>query len=223
MTIKDQFLSTSSQVSQYPGASLVVVVKYQSVHKIQQLIDAGAKIIAFGRVQEAQEKIPQLKFSGKIHFIGRLQKNKVKHAVRLFDVIQSVDSVSLAKKISVEAGKAEKKVNILLQVNIANDLNKTGFSCEELIQLAPEIVSLQHVCIRGLMTIGKRNVPKSETRQEFQAMKKYFDAIESSQVFGKKCTELSMGMSQDHMLALSEGATMVRVGSLFFQEMKESN
>lgn len=202
------------KISKFPNAKLISVVKNQLVNDIQDLIDAGAKIIAFGRVQEAEEKMQKLYFSGKKHFIGRLQSNKVKKAVVLFDMIESVTSFPLAEKISLEAGKKGKVMDILLQVNISNDSNKAGFSLEELTKRASELHLLPFVRVCGLMTIGKRNVLESETRKEFQQLRKLCDRMRS--IFGDNFTECSMGMSNDFVIALEEGATMVRIGKGLF-------
>lgn len=201
-------------MSRFPRAQLLSVVKNQSVEHIQTLIDAGAKTIAFGKVQEAEEKLPLLQFSGSIHFIGRLQKNKAKKAIRIFDCIQSVDTLSLAIKISDECEKIGKKMPVLLQVNISKDPNKTGFLPEEIFQGAERIRQISGLQICGLMTIGRLGISEDMRREEYKKMRQFFEKINSH--FGGDFTELSMGMSNDYQIALKEGATMVRVGSALF-------
>lgn len=198
------------------SARLVVVAKNQSIEAIQNIIDQGANILAFNRVQEAEEKFAQLKFTEEKHLIGHLQKNKAKKAVALFDMIQSVDSFELAKKIDAEAEKMEKIMPVLLQVNTAEDEQKFGFSEEEIKKIAPEIVKLKHIDVHGLMTIGEFGVSEEETQQTFQKLKNLFEHFRSLETFGEFFQELSMGMSDDYSLALQEGATMIRVGRKVF-------
>jgi pyridoxal phosphate enzyme (YggS family) len=196
---------------------LIAVVKYQPLEKIQQLIDAGANRLAFNRIQEATEEIPRLRFHGKYHLIGHLQKNKVKKAVELFSWIQSVDSLALAEKIDTEAGKIGKRINVLLQVNIATDPDKHGFTKSELLTMAPELARLSHLTICGLMTIGKLDATEQEMEQAFMGLKELRDEIRLQKIFGDEFFHLSMGMSNDYELALKTGATFVRVGSALFK------
>ena len=205
------------EVHRFPHAKLVAVVKNRSMENIRHVLAAAPKHIAFSRVQEAQEKLPFLSFPGTVHMIGRLQKNKVKKAVGIFDVIESVDCVSLAKKIDVEAQKLGKIMPVFLQVNIANDPQKAGFSEEELFQLLPDISLLSHVQICGLMTIGFRHASTAETRQTFSHLRRLRDTLLDKELLPPSATDLSMGMSNDYRIALEEGATHVRVGSRLFE------
>jgi pyridoxal phosphate enzyme (YggS family) len=214
MSVSCQYKNVIQNISCFPQARLVAVVKNQPLSRIQECISSGAEIIAFNRVQEAEEKIPHLIFSGKIHYIGRLQRNKVKKAVRLFHMIESVDSFHLAEKISLEAKKMEKHMEVLCQVNIACDRNKTGFSPDEIRKNIVHISSLPFLYVRGLMAIGKKGASQEETRRDFQAL--HFLYKELRPKIGKEFREISMGMSEDYHIALEEGATIVRVGKLLF-------
>ncbi len=198
------------------NAKLVAVVKKREVHKIQTLIDAGATDIAFGTVQEAEAKLPKLRFSGTAHLIGHLQKNKVRKALQLFDVIQSVDSLALAERIDQVAAEEQKQPRLMLQVNIANDADKFGFSVDKLHSALPRLTKLTHATIVGVMMIGRFGMLEVETRNDFRALRQLFHEIKSSEYFGDAFCELSMGMSSDYRLALVEGATLIRVGSVLF-------
>ncbi len=197
-------------------ATLVAVVKKRTIPQIQTLIDEGAADIGFGTVQDAEDKLVQLHFNGKVHLVGHLQKNKVRKAILLFDMIQSIDSLALAERISQVAAEMERTVSLLLQVNIADDSHKFGFSLAELHSALPRLAALPQLDIRGLMMIGKADVSEESTRQDFVQCRQLFTEIRDTNIFGKIFTDLSMGMSDDYPLALAEGATMVRVGSALF-------
>lgn len=216
MNTSEKYHRVIDEVSRFPGARLVVVAKYQPISKIQQTIDAGANIIAFHRLQEAEEKLPLLRGTFETHYIGHLQTNKVKKIIALFSVLESVDSVALAEKIGEEAQRMEKNVPLLLQVNVANDPKKYGFSETSLFSALPDIHRISGITVQGLMTIGKQDADDQETRETFQKLRKIFETIRSQNIFGEAFREISMGMSDDYHIALQEGATLVRVGSLLF-------
>lgn len=230
MTLSQNVIKIAEEIKKYPNAKLVAIVKNKPVEQIQQVIDAGAQILAFNKVQEAEEKFPQLRFGGQKHLIGHLQTNKVKKAITLFDVIQSVDSVKLAKKIDTEVKKQnmkeykdkntysqkQKKYPILLQMNIAEDADKFGFSLSEAESNFLEIRSLKNISVRGMMTIGKRFSSNIDTQKIFQKLREFFENIKKKNIFGEDFVEISMGMSGDYNIALEEGATMVRVGGKLF-------
>lgn len=219
MSIVEKYHRVVDEVSHFSGARLVVVVKNQSVSNIQKILDFGAHIIAFNRIQEAMEKLPLLRGDFEVHCIGHLQTNKVKKAVSLFHVIESVDSVLLAEKIGQEAEMSAKKMPVLLQVNTANDPKKYGFSEEELFSVLPEIQKISGIVVQGLMTIGKQNAKEEEFRNTFQKLRGIFEKIRAKGDFGEAFREISMGMSGDYSVALEEGATLVRVGSLLFSSV----
>lgn len=208
-----------NEVENERSAHLVAVVKNREIEEIKHVLAASPSIIAFSRVQEALEKLPQLDFLGEVHMIGRLQKNKVKKAIEVFDCIESVDSLSLAKKIHIEAERKEKKMPILLQVNVSADPDKTGFSPDELEEILPEINTFSALEIQGLMTIGFRTVNENTTRKTFQLLRKLSGKLLAEKKLPAGGTELSMGMSGDYKIALEEGATLVRVGNGLFNEM----
>lgn len=226
-TITTKTLAIQKEIAKFPHAFLVAVVKNRNIEDIKNVLLANPTIIAFSRVQEAAEKLPQLHFLGKIHMIGRLQKNKVKKAVHLFDMIQSVDSFSLAKKIHTEAKKQGKKMPILLQVNISHDPNKTGFSpttLEKILQFhshkkgkEESLRELTNIDIQGLMTIGFYTKNKEKTRKTFRDLQKLLHTFLEKKLLPEHATNLSMGMSEDYNIALEEGATFVRIGKKLFE------
>ena len=215
MSIATNFSRLQAEVSA-AKAALVAVVKQRSVAEIQELITAGATDLGFGTVQDAAEKLPQLQFAGTTHLIGRLQKNKVRKAVELFDVIQSVDSLALATRIDRIAFEEGRPVRMLLQVNIAADPAKVGFAVDELRAALPRLAALKYTPVCGLMTIGRWGADADETTQEFIALKRLFDELRQQHCFGPQFTGLSMGMSDDYQLGLQTGATIVRIGSALF-------
>lgn len=188
---------------------LVVVTKNRSVKEIEKAISKGITCIGENRIQEAKEKFAKLTIPVEKHFIGHLQTNKVKQAIELFDWIESVDSIRLAQKINIEAEKQEKCIPILLQVNIAEDPNKYGFTEQELPEILKTLHALPYLDIRGLMTIVPYEEDPEKTRPHFQKMKQLQKALNLS--------ELSMGMSNDYEIAIQEGATIVRIGSAIFE------
>ncbi len=192
-----------------PNVKLIVVTKNRTVAQIEEAISAGVTIIGENRIQEAQEKFPKLSSPIQKHFIGHLQTNKVKLAVELFDLIESVDSLRLAHKINNEATKQSKKMPILLQVNIADDPNKFGLTETELRDNLAELQALPNLEIRGLMTI----VPYFENPENARP---HFKKIKTLQA-DLNLPELSMGMSNDYEIAAQEGATMIRIGSAIFE------
>ncbi|MBT5016114.1 YggS family pyridoxal phosphate-dependent enzyme [Candidatus Peregrinibacteria bacterium] len=191
-----------------PNVQLIVVTKNRTPEEIEAAIQAGATIIGENRVQEAREKFPKLKSSVQKHFIGHLQTNKVKYVVPLFDMIQSVDSLYLAEKIDQIAAKHNKKMPVLLEVNIANDPQKYGFTEQELRTILPELHTLPNLQIKGLMTIVPYFEDPEKARPYFHQMKKLQTEL--------NFPELSMGMSNDYQIAAQEGATMVRIGTAIF-------
>ena len=191
-----------------PNVQLIVVTKNRTVSQIEQAIQSGATIIGENRVQEAREKFPKLKSSVQKHFIGHLQTNKVKYVVPLFNMIQSVDSLYLAEKIDQIAAKHNKKMPVLLEVNIANDQKKYGFTEQELRANLSKLQTLPNLQIQGLMTIVPYFDDPEEARPFFRQMKNLQTEL--------NLPELSMGMSNDFRIAAEEGATMVRIGTAIF-------
>ncbi|AEH61393.1 alanine racemase domain protein [Methanosalsum zhilinae DSM 4017] len=197
-------------------ATLICVTKTVEPARINEAIRAGVTIIGENRVQEFEEKRDKI-LPCEVHFIGHLQTNKVKRAVQLFDVIQSADSMKVLKKINKRARAIDKIQMVFLQVNIGNEPQKHGLGLDEIKQVIPEIASLKNVCVKGLMCIPPYVSPE-QARPYFRKMKSLFDELKQENRDNIDIQELSMGMSNDYMVAIEEGATMVRVGSAIFGE-----
>ncbi len=214
-------LATVESLAQHSGAQLVLASKEQSAERLNAIIASANQrgvIPHFGEnyLQELEEKLPLLQGDFKLHFIGALQSNKVKKAVKIFDVIQTAGSEKLLRIISDEAVKAGKVQKIYLQVNISNDDQKAGFAAEELnpalFQMISELAGLD---LQGLMTITKFYAEPEEARPDFFALAQIAADLEKSgHVQGR--LHLSMGMSADYQVALACGADLVRVGTAVF-------
>ena len=194
---------------------LVAVTKNHGVDLMREAIDAGATDIGENRVQEAAEKFPQLERSVTRHLIGHLQTNKVKPAVKLFDLIQSVDSIHLATALDKAAATLGKVQDVLIQVNAAREPQKSGVLLEDLSALATFVDATENLRLRGLMMIAP-NLPEPEDcRPLFRQMRKLFDEMKPAR---SAFDFLSMGMTHDYKIAVEEGANVVRVGTAIFGE-----
>ncbi len=197
---------------------LVVVTKTVDIERIRAAVAAGAAILGENRVQEARDKIETLGRPASWHLIGRLQANKAKYAVRLFDLIHSVDSLGLAQELDRQAEKIGKKQDILVEVNVSGETAKAGISPQDGETLLREITRLPHLAIRGLMTMPPFSDDPEEARPHFRRLRELAQELTDQKIPGISLAELSMGMSGDFEVAVEEGATMVRVGSAIFGE-----
>lgn len=202
-----------------PEVKLVVVTKRRSVREINQLLFLGVKDLGENRVDEAKEKKPFVKGTAKWHMIGRLQRNKVKDAVKLFDLIQSVDSLKLANKINSVASSMNKKMSILVQVNIGEEPQKQGLLERGLIPFLWEISDLENIQVLGLMAMAPF-LDEEETRIYFQKMKSLFKLVKLSNIPNINMKYLSIGMTNDYRVAINEGSNMVRIGTAIFGKHK---
>jgi pyridoxal phosphate enzyme (YggS family) len=200
---------------------LVAVSKTVPAEKVKAAIEAGATILGENYVQEAREKFDLLvHYPVSWHFIGHLQSNKAKYAVRLFDLIHSVDSLKLARALDKEAKKVEKIQAILLQVNISAEDTKSGISAEEAPGLISEISQLENLSIKGLMTMPPYFYQPEKARPYFAALRELRDRLKKQSITAVHMDELSMGMTGDFEVAIEEGATLVRIGTAIFGERK---
>lgn len=194
---------------------LVAVTKNHGVESMREAIDAGATDIGENRVQEAADKFPALERNVTRHLIGHLQTNKVKPAVKLFDLIQSVDSVHLATALDKAAASVGKVQDVLIQVNAAREPQKSGVLLEDLDALINFVDTAENLRLRGLMMIAP-NLPEAEDcRPLFRQMRKLFDELKNARA---AFDFLSMGMTHDYKIAVAEGANVVRVGTAIFGE-----
>ena len=196
---------------------LVAVTKTRYPEEISAAISGGVISIGENRVQEAEQKftdIPKIKEIEK-RLVGKLQSNKIKKAIQLFDTIDAVDSTKLAKKISKAATAIEKKQRVLVQVNTSNEKTKNGFDRGDIKGILG-CFNFSGIKIEGLMTVGPTNTNKKEREAAFKLLAKTFITVNSKLLPKQKMTELSMGMSGDFLLGISCGSTMVRVGTAIF-------
>jgi hypothetical protein len=200
---------------------VVAVTKYTTVEHANEALQSGICDLGENRVQDAKEKFAALEAQGvrfTKHMIGHLQTNKVKDAVKLFDMIQSVDSVKVAEEIDKQAAKINKIMDVLVQVNSSHEDQKSGVAPDQAIKLLEEISPLAHVRVLGLMTIGLLTDEKEKVAECFELTKDLFDQAKEK-FKGNARIEmkyLSMGMTQDYELAIACGANMVRIGSAIF-------
>ena len=200
------------------GVTLLCVSKYHSAEAIREAYEAGERDFGESRLQELQQKAASLPGDIRWHFIGHLQTNKVRALLPLVTLIHGVDSLHLAQTISKEATT---DVRILLEVHVAQEESKYGFTPEELLQLfqAGSLQSLPHLHLCGLMGMASLTDDETQIRQEFRTLRRLFDEIKE-----KYCKEnqdwqtLSMGMTDDYPIAIEEGSTLIRLGSALFGE-----
>ena len=200
---------------------LVCVSKFHPAETVMEAYDAGERIFGESRVQELVQKQPELPADIQWHFIGHLQTNKIKFIVPFVKLIHGVDSWKVLNEINKQAEKAAKKTACLLQVHIADEETKFGFSEEELIDLISgnELQNLHNVQIAGLMGMATYTEDENQVRKEFRTLKVLFDKIKSEYFSDDDAfCELSMGMSQDYQIAIGEGSTMIRIGTSIFGE-----
>ena len=195
---------------------LVAVSKTHTAEKVQEAIEAGQLLFGESRVQEARAKIPLLPSRLRWHFIGHLQKNKIRHALSLFELFHGIDSLALAQEMERIAEEEGVRPRVLLEVNVAGEASKHGFSPEALRRDLEAALSLGRLTIEGLMTLPPFAPEAEASRQYFVALRKLRDQLEAE--FDVRLPQLSMGMSGDFPIAIEEGATLVRVGTAIFGE-----
>lgn len=201
-----------------PGAvRLVAVSKTKPIELVREAIEAGVDIIGENYIQEAREKFSALgALQTSWHFIGHLQTNKAKYAVRMFDLIHTVDSLSLAMELNKQAGKIGKIQEILIQVNIAGEIKKSGVSSTDTLALVEAVAPLGNLRIKGLMTMPPFFDDPDKARPFFSALRRLRDDIRGINIPNVIMEELSMGMTGDFEAAIGEGATLVRIGTALF-------
>ena len=196
---------------------LVAVSKTVPPEKIQRAVDAGLRIFGENYIQEAMEKIDAIGQEAACwHFIGHLQSNKARFAVKYFDFIHTVDTVKLARQIDNQAQKINKIQNILLQVNIADEATKSGTGIDEAIDLAEQIIGLANVSLQGFMCMPPYFSNPEQARPYFKQMVQIKEKFAALHPDPGSLNDLSMGMSNDFKVAIEEGSTMVRVGTAIF-------
>jgi PLP dependent protein len=198
------------------GVELVAISKTYDAEKIREAVKAGQSLFGESRVQEARVKIPELPSNLRWHFVGHLQKNKIRHALPLFELIHSVDSLALAQEVNRIAEEEGLHPRVLLEINVAGEGSKFGFKPDTLRTEMETLLVLNRLSIEGLMTIPPLAPEAEASRTYFIKLRELRDALEKE--FRAKLPHLSMGMTNDFVIAIEEGATLVRVGTAIFGE-----
>ena len=199
-----------------PGVLLVAAAKTRLPSEVRACINAGIKILGYNYVQEAENMYQEIGNEVQWHMIGHLQRNKVKKAVRFFDMIETIDSVQLAEAVSKRCVLENKVMPVLIEINSGKESNKTGVLPEDLNKLVMQIHDLPNLKVQGLMTMGPRFGIPEEARPYFKATRSAFDRISEAEIPNVEMRYLSMGMSNSYKIAVEEGANMVRVGTKLF-------
>jgi len=199
--------------------TLLVATKYATAEQINAAAEYGVRDIGENRVQQLLEKYDRLdREKLNIHFIGSLQKNKVKYIVDKVCMIHSVDSVELAREIDRRCEKINKVMDVLVEINIGEEEAKGGISPSEIYGFLDEISQFSHICVKGIMTMAPKCEKKEEFTKYFKETYSIFLDISHKKLHNIDRTVLSMGMSDSYTVAVSEGASLVRVGRAVFQE-----
>ncbi len=199
-----------------PGVELVAAAKTRTAEEVLQAVEAGIKIVGQNYVQEAETIYPAIGDKAKWHLIGHLQKNKVKKAVKIFDMIETVDSVDLATEIDKRCAQMGKVMPVLVEINSGREKQKSGVLPEKAEALIKAISSLPNIKVMGLMTMGPRFGNPEDSRPYFVTTKKIFERIKALAIPNVEMNYLSMGMTNSYPVALEEGANLVRIGTRIF-------
>jgi len=200
------------------GVELVAAAKTRTPEEILEAAEAGVRIMGENYIQEAQQAFDAVGDRVKWHMIGHLQRNKVKKAVPIFDMIETVDSMRLAREIEKECVKADREMAVLIEINSGEEEQKSGVMPADAVGLVRDLSTLSRVKVRGLMTMGPFAGDPEEARPYFQRTKALFEEIQALDIPGVAMEVLSMGMSNSYRVALEEGATLVRIGTRIFGE-----
>jgi pyridoxal phosphate enzyme (YggS family) len=224
MGIRENILELKSEIEKYSpnpaGVTLLPTTKYVDAQGVLEVVKAGCRVVGENRVQALEEKRNILEKLGEgdieWHFIGNLQKNKVKYIAPYIEMIHSVNKISLASEIDKRAKQNNRRIKVLLEVNISKEESKEGYSIERLYEELPNLLKFENIEICGLMTMAPFTEEEKEVRKVFSDLKKLKDELNKT-YFNGSLLELSMGMTNDYKIALSEGATILRVGSKIFK------
>ncbi|MBW1920994.1 MAG: YggS family pyridoxal phosphate-dependent enzyme [Deltaproteobacteria bacterium] len=200
------------------GVILVGAAKTRTPEEILEAVEGGLEVVGENYVQEAEKAIAVTGSRVKWHMIGHLQTNKAKKAVRIFDMIETVDSIKLAREIDKACAKLGKKMPVLIEINSGEEPQKSGVMPDEATSLIKQISTLENIRVMGLMTMGPFAGDPEEARPYFQKTKRLFDKLKEENIPNVEMRYLSMGMSNSYSVALEEGANMVRIGTKLFGE-----
>lgn len=216
MTIKQNVNQILNELPD--GVQLVAAAKTREPREILEAIEAGIKIVGENYVQEAEGACEIIGSKAQWHFIGHLQKNKVKKAVAMFDMIETVDSVEIAREIDKRCAQAGKTMPVLIEINSGREKQKAGVYPENAEKLVNEISTFRNIRVTGLMTMGPQSGNPEDARPYFIETRKVFDRIKKLNLPDVEMKYLSMGMTNSYQIALEEGANIVRIGSRIFGE-----
>lgn len=215
--VRQNVAEACGRVGRDPAAvQIMAVSKLKSVQDIRAAMEAGQRLFGENYVQEIRAKYEELGDACEWHMIGHLQRNKVKYIIDKVKMIHSVDTIALAQQIEKEADKHQVSMDVLLEVNIAQEQSKWGFTAAETLSAAEQIGSMPHLRVRGLMTSAPFTEDAEANRVHFRHLKQLFDALGAAGYPGVQADTLSMGMTGDYVVAVEEGATMIRVGTGIF-------
>lgn len=214
--------------SPYPEkVKLVVVTKYFDYNGVERVLEAGHNIVGENKGQVIRDKesyfnekfqnFPDEKKDIQWHFIGNLQKNKIKYIVKFVDLIHSINRLSVAQELDKKAQEIGRVIDILLEINIAGEESKEGYKLEELMLEIPEYLKLKNLKVIGLMTMAQNTENEEVLKNTFSKLRETKEIL-NERYFNNSLTELSMGMSGDYKVALAEGATIIRVGTKIFEK-----
>lgn len=195
--------------------TIIGVTKTVDIANIQEAVSSGILNLGENRVQEFMKKYDTVK-NAKWHMIGSLQRNKVKYIIDKVDLIHSLDSLSLAKEINLRAERIQRVIPVLVQINISNEITKSGIPSEETMPFIESIFNLKNIKVMGLMTIGPLMEDPELVRPYFRSMKQLYDEVKNADYPHTDIQYLSMGMSYDYEVAIEEGSNMIRVGTAIF-------
>jgi len=205
------------------SVELVAAAKTRTAEEIREAIEAGIKIVGENYIQEAQKAFEAIGKRVKWHFIGHLQKNKVKKAVKIFDMIETVDSYMLAQEINERCKQIDKIMPILIEINSGREKQKFGIFPEDALDLVQDISLLPQIKIMGLMTMGPRFGNPEDSRSYFTETRKVFEKIKALNLPRIEMKYLSMGMTNSYQIAIEEKANMLRIGTLIFGKRNYKN
>jgi len=215
--VREQIAQAAAQSGRSVGdVELVAISKTHEATKVREAIQAGQRLFGESKVQEARVKIPELPSNTRWHFVGHLQKNKIRHALPLFELIHSLDSVALAQDMNRIAEEDGLHPRVLLEVNVAGEGSKFGFQPDKLQTELESLLALPRLSILGLMCIPPIAEEAESSRKYFASLRELRDRLQRE--FHVDLAQLSMGMTQDYTVAVEEGATLVRVGTAIFGE-----
>lgn len=216
MSIKGNINKVLSDLPE--GVEVVAAAKARTPEEVLEAVQSGIRIVGENYVQEAEKAYEMVGGEVKWHFIGHLQKNKVKKAVKIFDMIETVDSVEIAKEIDKRCEQIGKVLSILVEINSGEEEQKSGVSPKDAEQLIKEVSSFKNIKVMGLMTMGPRFGNPEDSRPYFIKTREIFDKIKKLNLPNVEMRYLSMGMTNSYKIAIEEGANIVRIGTKLFGE-----